>query len=111
MIGEEEFSKMKKDAVLVNTARGPVIDEEAFAAALKNRKIFYGGCDVFEKEPTVNKNLLDCPNAVLLPHIGSGTIETRTEMAKLVVNSVIEALHGKTPELTVNPEFLKNKSW
>ncbi len=111
LIGEKEFEKMKPEAVLINTARGPVIDEKAFAKALKDEKIFYGGCDVFEDEPLVNKELLECSNAVLLPHIGSGTIETRTEMAKLVVNSVLEAFEGKVPTLTVNPEFVQNKAW
>lgn len=102
MIGASEIELMKDDAVIINTARGAVIDEEAFAKALSNNKLYYGGCDVFENEPKVNKNLLVCQNAVLLPHIGSATIETRTEMTNLTIKSVLEALSGNVPELAIN---------
>lgn len=104
LLGKKEFEMMKKTAVIVNTARGPVINEAELAQALKHGEIFYAGCDVFEEEPIVNGELMTCRNAVLLPHIGSGTMETREEMAKMTVHSVLQALKGETPDLAVNPD-------
>lgn len=102
LIGKKELAMMKKTAVIINTARGPVINELELAQALAANKIFYAGCDVFEEEPIVNTELLKCRNAVLLPHIGSGTVETRNEMAEMTVNSIIQALDGQKPEFAVN---------
>jgi glyoxylate reductase len=102
LIGAKEFERMKKTATIINTARGPVIEEAALASALKNGQIFYAGCDVFEKEPEVNSELLKCKNAVLLPHIGSGTMETRNEMAEMTADSVLQCLNGEKPALAVN---------
>ena len=107
LIGEQELRSMKKTAVIINTARGPVINEAAMASALKNGNIFYAGCDVFEKEPEVNPELLTCKNAVLLPHIGSGTIETRNEMAEMTADSVLQCLNGEKPALAVNSPEIK----
>jgi glyoxylate reductase len=104
LLGKEEIAKMKQDAVVINTARGPVIDEEALADALLSGKLLAAGCDVFEKEPEIHEKLLKCKNAVLLPHIGSGSLETRTDMAFLVVNAVYEGLNGEVPGLVLNPE-------
>ncbi|MGM0598357.1 MAG: 2-hydroxyacid dehydrogenase [Candidatus Rifleibacteriota bacterium] len=102
LIGEKELKRMKNTAVLINTARGPVIDEVALAGALKNGNLFYAGCDVFENEPEVNSELLKCKNSVLLPHIGSGTIETRNKMAEMTAESVSQCLNGEKPALAVN---------
>ncbi|GAB4276233.1 MAG: D-glycerate dehydrogenase [Candidatus Rifleibacteriota bacterium] len=102
LIGRNEFGLMKKSAVIINTARGQVINEAELAEALNNGLIFYAGCDVYEDEPSVNAELLKCRNAVLLPHIGSGTVETREKMARMTVDSIMEAFAGKTPRFSVN---------
>jgi glyoxylate reductase len=88
---------MKPTAVLVNTARGPVIDEEALADALESGAIHGVGLDVFEGEPAVNPRLLGAPRTTLLPHIGSATIATRTKMAQLACQGVCDVLAGRTP--------------
>ena len=95
---------MKESAYLVNVARGPVVDEAALAKALRERRIAGAGLDVFEQEPTVHKDLLDLENVVLLPHIGSATVETRTAMAQLAVDNCLAILNGKRP-LTPVPEL------
>jgi len=102
MISGPEIATMKNTAVIINTARGPIIDEEAFAQALESNKLFYGGCDVFENEPMINNRLLNCQNAVLLPHIGSATIETRTEMTNLTIASILDGLSGNIPRFAIN---------
>lgn len=101
-----EFAAMKRTAVFINTTRGPVVDEEALAHALKEGQIFSAGIDVFEKEPTVHPALLACENAVLLPHIGSATEETRANMAKMAVGNLIDYFRGKRPQNCLNPEVL-----
>ena len=90
------IGKMKKSAYLINTARGPVVDEEALATALQQGKIAGAGLDVFEKEPTVHQALIGLDNAVLIPHLGSATVETRTAMANLAVTNALAVLSGKT---------------
>jgi len=102
LFGAEEFNKMKDTAVLVNTSRGPVVQEAALAQALKNGDIGFAGIDVFENEPEIHPELLDCENALLLPHIGSATLKTRTAMAFLAVENIIAVLNGKTPLTPVN---------
>jgi glyoxylate reductase len=97
LIGEKELKLMKPTAVLVNTSRGAVIDEEALVKALKNGTIFAAGLDVYENEPALAEGLSKLPNAVLLPHIGSASIETRTAMALLAADNAIAVLKGKTP--------------
>jgi glyoxylate reductase len=97
LIGAAELALMKPTAVIVNTARGPVIDEEALAAALEAGAIYGAGLDVFEGEPTVNPRLLSAPRTTLLPHIGSATIATRTKMARLACQGVCDVLAGVTP--------------
>ncbi len=94
---------MKPTAVLVNTARGPVVDENALADALESGGIFAAGLDVFDGEPNVNPRLLSAPRATLLPHIGSATIETRTRMARLACQGVCDVLAGWTPPNAVVP--------
>ncbi len=97
LIGRAELAAMKPTAVLVNTARGPVVDEEALADALEAGTIFGAGLDVFDGEPAVNPRLLAAPRTVLLPHIGSATVRTRTLMARLACDGVCEVLAGRTP--------------
>jgi glyoxylate reductase len=97
LIGAAELARMKPTAVIVNTARGPVIDEDALADALEAGTIHGAGLDVFEGEPTVNPRLLRAPRITLLPHIGSATIATRTRMAQLASQGVCDVLAGRTP--------------
>jgi glyoxylate reductase len=97
LIGAAELALMKPTAVLVNTARGPVIDEDALVDALEAGTIYGAGLDVFEGEPTVNPRLLAAPRITLLPHIGSATIATRTRMARLACQGVCDVLAGRTP--------------
>ena len=88
---------MKPTGVLVNTSRGPVVDEEALVDALEAGTIFAAGLDVYDGEPSVNSRLLAAPRIVLLPHIGSATTETRTRMARLAAQGVADVLEGRTP--------------
>jgi glyoxylate reductase len=104
--GAAEFQAMKKTAVFVNTSRGPVVDEAALAAALKDGEIFAAGIDVFEKEPQVHPDLLACEKAFLLPHLGSATLETRTAMATIAVKNIIARLKGKPLLTCINPEAI-----
>jgi glyoxylate reductase len=97
LVGAREFDIMRSDAYLINTARGPVVDEGALVEALRNRSIAGAGLDVFEEEPKVNPGLLDLDNVVLLPHLGSATIETRTAMAMLASSNVLAVLRGDSP--------------
>jgi glyoxylate reductase len=103
LIGRAELATMKPSAVLVNTARGPVVDEEALAEALEQGVIAAAGLDVFEAEPTVHPRLLSAPGAVLLPHIGSATVATRTAMARLACASARTVLAGDLPANALNP--------
>ncbi|MBF0408625.1 MAG: D-glycerate dehydrogenase [Candidatus Riflebacteria bacterium] len=98
LIGEKEFKMMKKTGVLINTARGPIVDENALVEALEKGTIFSAGLDVYENEPAVHPGLLKLPNAVLLPHMGSSTLETRERMGALAAKGVIEVLAGNKPE-------------
>jgi glyoxylate reductase len=96
-IGTGELRAMRKTAYLVNTARGPVVDEGALAHALRVGEIAGAGLDVFEREPLVHPDLLTLENVVLAPHIASATVETRTRMALIAAQNVLAALHGGTP--------------
>jgi len=98
----ETFKAMKPSAVFVNTTRGPVVNEAALAAALHAGEIFAAGLDVFEEEPKVHPDLLTVENIVLLPHIGSSTLETRSAMANLAAENIIAVLRGETPPTRVN---------
>ena len=97
LIDARRLALMKPSAVLVNTARGPVVDEEALAVALEQGTIFAAGIDVYEREPEVHPRLLAAPHAVLLPHIGSATERTRRRMAQLACESVVSVLAGDRP--------------
>jgi glyoxylate reductase len=102
LIGPAELEKMKPEAVLVNTSRGPVVDEDALADALAEGRIFAAGLDVYEEEPKVHSKLLELENVVLAPHIGSGSIETRNKMAALAAENLIAVLRGEQPKTPVN---------
>ena len=104
LIGRPQLAAMKPTAVLVNTARGPVVDEEALADALEQGVIAAAGLDVFEAEPAVHPRLLAAPGTVLLPHIGSATVATRTAMARLACASARAVLAGRRPPTALNPE-------
>jgi glyoxylate reductase len=106
-IGEKEFSMMKKTAVIVNTSRGPVIDEKALIKALKQGKIWGAGLDVYEHEPDIEPELLDMYNVVLVPHIASATLETRTNMGLIAARNIIKVLNGEKPDTCVNEAVLK----
>lgn len=105
MIGDREFDMMKRTAFLINTSRGPVVDEKALVRALREGKIAGAGLDVYENEPSVEPGLLEMENVVLLPHIGSATTETRTKMALMAVENILSALRGERPPNIVNPEI------
>jgi glyoxylate reductase len=97
LIGAAELALMKPTAVIVNTARGPVLDEDALVDALEAGTIHGAGLDVFTGEPSVNPRLLTAPRITLLPHVGSATVETRTRMARLACQGVVDVLAGGTP--------------
>lgn len=105
LIGAAELALMKPTAILVNTSRGPVVDELALAAALKARQIAYAGLDVFEEEPKVHPELLKLDNVVLAPHIASASVATRRRMSTLAAENVVAALTGKRPPNLLNPEL------
>jgi len=109
LIDEKELRIMKKNAILINTSRGAVINEKALVKALKNRWIFGAGLDVYENEPEINEELMKLDNVVLEPHIGSATLETRTKMAIMAADNLIASLKGERSKNCVNPEvFSKN---
>lgn len=104
--GASEFKAMKNSACLINTARGPIVDEAALVDALASGDIARAGLDVFEDEPKVHPGLLDMENVCILPHIGSASTETRDKMATMAAENVIARLSGKTPPNCVNPDVL-----
>jgi len=106
LIGLSEFKKMKPTAYLINTSRGPVIDEDAMILALKENWIEGAGIDVYEEEPKIRQDLKDLENVILTPHIGSATREARIEMARMAAENVIEVLINKKPPINkVNKEI------
>lgn len=97
LINRDKLALMKRSAVLINVARGAIVDEMALAEALKTGQIWAAGLDVYEHEPQIEPDLLSLKNVVLLPHIGSATYETRLQMSLMAVNNLVEALAGKIP--------------
>jgi glyoxylate reductase len=104
LFGREAFERMKDTAVLANTSRGPVVDEAALADALAAGQIFAAGLDVFENEPQVHPKLLELENVVVIPHLGSATVDTRHAMGMVVVDNVFAALDGERPPTLLNPD-------
>lgn len=102
LIGAEQFRLMKKSAFLINTARGPIVNEQELVDALKAGEIAGAGLDVFEFEPKVNSGLLNLENVVLIPHLGSATAETRAAMATLAANNAVAIASSQTPLTPVN---------
>ena len=107
LIGKKELSLMKKNAYLINTARGPVIDEKALLKALKNKQIKGAALDVFEFEPKITKGLEKLPNVILTPHIASATIEAREMMATIAAKNICAVLKGKKALNLVNKDLKK----
>lgn len=105
LIGVEELALMKPTAYLINTTRGPVVDEKALVAALIEKRIAGAGLDVFENEPTLEPELYELENVVLVPHIGSATLGTRTRIGKMAIDNCLAGCRGERPPNVVNPEI------
>jgi len=105
-LDEEEFRLMKTTACIINTSRGPVINEEALVDVLKHKKIAGAALDVYEEEPKLTPGLAELNNVVIVPHIASASIETRTKMAITAAENLMAALKGEGPKNIVNPEVL-----
>jgi glyoxylate reductase len=103
LIGAERLRRMKPTAVLVNSARGPIVDEAALAAALRDGELAAAGLDVFEREPEVHPDLLDLPNVTIVPHLGTATVETRVAMGMTAAGNLLAALAGDRPPNLLNP--------
>jgi lactate dehydrogenase-like 2-hydroxyacid dehydrogenase len=106
-IGAKELASMKRTAVLINAARGPLVDEQALVVALRDKIIWGAGLDVFEEEPKLAAGLAELDNVVIVPHIASATIQTRLAMGKIAIDNVISVLKGESPQTCINPEVLK----
>ncbi|MGH7761082.1 MAG: 2-hydroxyacid dehydrogenase [Candidatus Dormibacteraceae bacterium] len=104
LLSTSQFAQMKPSAILVNTSRGPVVDEAALVEALTARKIAGAGLDVYEREPAVHPGLIAIPNVVLAPHIASGTVRTRSEMSAMAARNMATAVRGGRPPNLLNPE-------
>ena len=107
LIGEKEFKLMKKTAILINTSRGPVVDELALVNALQSEEIWGAGLDVYEWEPKLAEGLKELDNTILCPHIASATIDTRTKMGMIAVSNILAAMRGELPPNCLNPKVYK----
>lgn len=105
VIDRSALKRMKKNAYIINTARGPVIDETALVEALREGAIAGAGLDVYENEPIPAPGLVDLPNAVVTPHVGSATHETRDAMATMAARNILAMIAGEKPETCLNPEL------
>jgi lactate dehydrogenase-like 2-hydroxyacid dehydrogenase len=106
-IGAAELAAMKPTAVLINAARGPLVDEKALVAALREKVVWGAGLDVFEDEPKLTPGLAELDNVVIVPHIASATTQTRLAMGKIATDNVIRVLNGEAPLNCINPQVLK----
>ncbi|MGI6685172.1 MAG: 2-hydroxyacid dehydrogenase [Bacillota bacterium] len=106
LISERELKLMKKSAILINTSRGPIVDEAALVKALKNGEIWGAGLDVYEREPEIEPGLAELKNVVMCPHIASATEETRIKMGMMAAENLLAGLEGKMPPNCINPEVL-----
>ena len=109
LIGPRELNLMKSTAYLINTARGPIVDEKALVSALRNGIIAGAGLDVFEREPELEPGLADLDNAVIVPHVGSGTVATRIKMGNKAAINLIAMVKGEEPPDCVNPEWKQGR--
>lgn len=108
MFGVEQFARMKRSAILINTARGPVVDQVALYTALFDRTIAYAGIDVTEKEPiSADDPLLTLDNLVIAPHIASGSLQARTKMALMAAENLLAGLRGERLPNCANPEVYR----
>lgn len=98
LISREKLRMMKTDAILVNVARGPIVDEAALAEALEKGRLWGAGLDVYEREPVIDERLMGLDNVVLLPHLGSATVETRLEMSMMAARNLVQGLRGEKPD-------------
>jgi glyoxylate reductase len=110
LIGAAELASMRPDAYLINTARGPLVDEAALVDALRDRRIAGAGLDVYEHEPSLTPGLTGLPNVVLAPHIASASLATRTRMGMVAVDNLMAVLNGGRAPFTVNPEVYDHAS-
>jgi len=104
LIGARELGLMKPSAFLVNSSRGPIVDERALVEALREKRIAGAALDVFEREPLVEQALLEMPNVLLTPHLGSAVAELRESMAHVVVDNIAAVVEGRRPPNCWNPE-------
>lgn len=109
LLGVNEFKLMKKTAILINAARGPIIDEKALVEALREGQFAGAGLDVFEQEPDLTDGLSELPNVVLAPHVGTSTTETRIEMVVVCARNIIAAMSNQIPPNCLNPEAKSNQ--
>jgi len=109
LIGPREMNLMKSTAYLINTARGPIVDEKALVSALRNGIIAGAGLDVFEREPELEPGLADLDNAVIVPHVGSGTVATRIKMGNKAATNLIAMVNGEEPPDCVNPDWKQHR--
>jgi glyoxylate reductase len=107
LISTPQFNAMKRNAILVNTSRGPVVDEAALVEALTAKKLAGAGLDVYEREPAVHPGLIPMPNVILAPHIASATVRTRSEMSAMAARNMATAVRGGRPPNLLNPEVKK----
>jgi len=110
LINRQALQRMKTTAYLINTARGAIVDEQALAEALREKRIAGAGLDVYEHEPEVTPELKSLVNVVLAPHIGSATVETRSEMSRIAAVNLLSVLEGKKPPYPVNQEVAQKLS-
>ncbi len=107
LLSTPQFGQMKGTAIVINTSRGPVIDEAALVEALTAKKIAGAGLDVYEREPAIHPGLIPMPNVVLAPHIASATVRTRSEMSAMAARNMATAVRGGRPPNLLNPEVKK----